>query len=147
MRRNGYLWTSGVNFRHHRSIRRPRVPIRMPIRSWFMKYNVFHCLPLKMRTRPLRMRRITWPVSTGSKTITFLESRPRFASSLCNFGGSTMNIIKVICENNARPCVKKTYEILRMREITWSVKGALNVLLQSFSTTSIYSIGLQKLSI
>jgi len=34
----------------------------------------------------------------------------------------------------------KTYEILRMREITWSVKGALNVLLQSFSSTSIYGI-------
>jgi len=29
------------------------------------------------------------------------------------------------------------YEILRMREITWSVKGALNVLLQSF--TAIFS--------
>jgi len=30
------------------------------------------------------------------------------------------------------------YETLRMREITWSVKGTLNVLLQSFSPTSIY---------
>jgi len=38
------------------------------------------------------------------------------------------------------------YEILRMREITWSVKPALNVLLQSFSPTSIYGIGLQKLN-
>ena len=43
--------------------------------------------------------------------------------------------------------VLKTYEFMRMREITWSVKGGLNVLLQSFSSTSIYSIGLQKLSI
>ena len=34
-------------------------------------YNVSHWLPLKMRTRPLRMRRITWPVNRGSKTITF----------------------------------------------------------------------------
>ena len=32
----------------------------MPMRSWFMKYNIFHWLPLKMRTRPLRMRRIMW---------------------------------------------------------------------------------------
>jgi len=39
----------------------------MPIRSWFMSYNVSHCLALKMRTRPLRMRRITWPVNRGSK--------------------------------------------------------------------------------
>ena len=59
---------------------------------WVTSYNGFRWLPLKMRTRPLRMRRITWP---------------RFAYSLCNFGGSTMKVIKVICENNARPCVKR----------------------------------------
>ena len=46
----------------------------MPIRSWFMSYNVSVWLPLRMRTRPLRMRRITWPVSKESKTITYLES-------------------------------------------------------------------------
>jgi len=45
----------------------------MPIRSWFMSYNVSLWLPLRMCTRALRMRRITWPVSRGSKTITFLE--------------------------------------------------------------------------
>ena len=33
-----------------------------------------HWLSLKMRTRPQRMRRITWPVTRGWKTITFLES-------------------------------------------------------------------------
>jgi len=44
----------------------------MPIRSWVMSYNVSRWLPLKMRMRPLPMRRITWPVSRGSKTITFL---------------------------------------------------------------------------
>ena len=27
--------------------------------------------------------------------------------TLHNFGGSTMKVIKVICENNARPCVKR----------------------------------------
>jgi len=43
--------------------------------------------------------------------------------------------------------LKAVDEFVRMREITWSVKGALHVLLQSFSSTSIYSIGLQKLSI
>jgi len=31
----------------------------MPIRSWVMSYNVSRWLPLKMRTRSLRMRRIT----------------------------------------------------------------------------------------
>jgi len=80
-------------------------PYAYPFLSW--SYNVSRWLPLKMRTRLLRMRRITWLVSRGSKTITFLYARPRFAYSLCNFGGSTMKVIKVICENNARPCVKR----------------------------------------
>jgi len=79
----------------------------MPLRSWFMRYNVSHWLPLKMRARPLRMRRITWTVSSGQKKLHFWNPRHRFAYSLCNIGGSTMNIIKVICEINARPCVKK----------------------------------------
>jgi len=45
-----------------------------PTGSWFMSHNVSRWLPLRMRTRPLRMRRITWPGSRGSKTIIFLES-------------------------------------------------------------------------
>jgi len=48
-----------------------------PIRSWVTSYNVSHWLPLKMRKRSLRMRRITWvtwPMSRGWNTITFLES-------------------------------------------------------------------------
>jgi len=44
------------------------------IRSWVTSYNGSNWLPLKMRTRPQRMHRITWPVSRGPKTITFLES-------------------------------------------------------------------------
>jgi len=40
-------------------------------------------------------------MSKGSKTITFLESPTRLAYSLCNFGCSTMKVIKVICENDA----------------------------------------------
>jgi len=113
----------------------------LPIRSWVMSYNVSRWLPMKMRTRRLRMRRITWPVSRGLKTISYFNPRPRFAYSLCNFAGSTMKVIKVICENIALPHVK-TYEFLRMREIMLSVKDALNVLLQSFLSTSVYPIGL-----
>ena len=45
-----------------------------PIRSEVTSYNVSRWLSLKMRTRPLHMNRITWPVSRGSKTITYLES-------------------------------------------------------------------------
>jgi len=51
-----------------------KVEAPTPIRSWVMSYNVSHWLPLKMRTRPMRMRRITWHVSRGSKQLHFLES-------------------------------------------------------------------------
>jgi len=44
-----------------------------PIRSSVMSYNVSRWLPLKMRMRPLHMRRITWLARWGSTTITFLE--------------------------------------------------------------------------
>jgi len=39
------------------------------------------------------------------KQLHFWDVWPRFTYSLCNFGGSTMKVIKVICENDARPCV------------------------------------------
>ena len=41
------------------------------------------------------------------KQLHFWNARPRFAYSLINYGGSTMKVIKVICQNNARPCVKR----------------------------------------
>jgi len=42
-----------------------------------MSFNVFRQLPLKKCTRPLRMRRITWPVCGRSETIAFFWN-PRF---------------------------------------------------------------------
>jgi len=65
----------------------------MPVRSWFMRYNVFHWLPLRMRTRPLRMRRTTWPMSSGSKTITFLV----WSNPICLF---TMQLRWLYDESN-----------------------------------------------
>jgi len=65
----------------------------MPIRSWSMSHNVSRRLPLRMRTRPLRMRRITWPVSRGSKTIIFLE----FPTLICLF---TMQLRWLYDESN-----------------------------------------------
>ena len=60
---------------------------------WFMSYNVSHWLALKMRTRPLRTRRITWPVNRGPKTITYLESpTPICQFSLYNFYWATTTI-------------------------------------------------------
>ena len=38
-----------------------------PIHFWVMSYNVSRWLPLEMRTRPLRMRGITLPVSRRGK--------------------------------------------------------------------------------
>jgi len=49
------------------------------------------------------------------KRLHFWNPRPRFAYSLYNFGGSTMNIIKVMCENNARPCVKNVWDSAHAR--------------------------------
>jgi len=74
---------------------------------WFMSYNVSRWLPLKMRTRPLRMHRITWPVSRESKTITFLESPTPICPFTMQLWWLTMKVIEVICEKNARPCVKR----------------------------------------
>jgi len=73
-----FVWPTDLESVPHASTRTSMIPTRfeahMPIRSWVMSDNVSHWLPLKMRTRPLRMCQITWPVSRGSKTITFLES-------------------------------------------------------------------------
>ena len=41
------------------------------IHSWVTSYNDSHWLPLEMCTRPLRMRRITWPVSRGQDNYMF----------------------------------------------------------------------------
>jgi len=43
----------------------------------------------------------------GQKQLHFGDAWPRFTYSLCNFGGSTMKVIKVICENNTRLFVKR----------------------------------------
>ena len=73
-----FVWPTDLERIPHASTPTSIIPTKFepptPIHSWVMSDNVSHWLPLEMRTRPLRMRRITWPVSTGSKTITFLES-------------------------------------------------------------------------
>ena len=73
-----FVWPNDLESITHASTPTSIIPTKFeaptPIRSWVMSDNVSHWLPLKMRTLPLRMRRITWPVSRGSKTITFLES-------------------------------------------------------------------------
>ena len=67
-----------LNSSHTWRVTWPTLPLKFEdpktIRSWVTSYNVSHWLALEMRTRPLRMRRITWPVSRESKTITYLES-------------------------------------------------------------------------
>jgi len=70
-----FVWPTDLESIPHASTPTSIIPTKFedptPIRSWVMSYNVCRWLPLKMRTWTLRMRRITWPVSRGSKTITF----------------------------------------------------------------------------
>ena len=80
---------------------------RITVPSWVTSYNCSHWLPLKMRTRPLRCAESRDPWVGDQKQLHFWNPRPWFAYSLCTFGDYTMNVIKVICENNARPCVKR----------------------------------------
>jgi len=47
------------------------------------------------------------PPEGDEKQLHFWNPWPWFSYSLCTFDASTMNVIKVICENNARPCVKR----------------------------------------
>jgi len=54
----------------------------MPIRSSFMRYNVSHWLPLKIRTRPLSMGRVTWPMNRESKKILDPDLRIHYATSV-----------------------------------------------------------------
>ena len=62
------------------------------IHSWVTGYNGSHWLSFKIRTRPLRMRRMTLPVSRGSKSITFLESpTPICLYTLCLKKNKTPN--------------------------------------------------------
>ena len=59
----------------------------------------------------------------GENDYIFWNSRPRFAYSLYNFGGSTMNIIKVICENNALPLLKNVWDSAHARNHVICLKG------------------------
>jgi len=52
-------------------------------------------------------------LATKYEDPTPIHARSRFAYSLCNFGGSTMKVIKIM-----HGPVLKDYEFLRMREIT-----------------------------
>jgi len=62
-----FVWPTNLESIPHASIPTSIIPTKFeaptPIRSWVKSDNVSHWLPLV--TRPLRMRRITWPVSSG----------------------------------------------------------------------------------
>ena len=133
MRWNGYLLTSGVNLDTAvRSIRRTRFPIRVQNLAicdrdlWpfdleqlsYMAGYVTNLATVWVITFPIgyhwKCVRGYWacaesrnPWVGGQKQLHIWNARPRFTYTLCKCGGSTMKIIKVICENNARPCVKR----------------------------------------
>jgi len=66
-----FVWPTDLESIPHASTPTSIIPTNFeattPIRSWVMSYNVSHWLPLKMRTLPRRMRRITWPREEGVK--------------------------------------------------------------------------------
>jgi len=71
------------------------------------------------------------PCVGSQKQLHFSYAGPRFAHSLCNFVGSTMKVIKVICENNARPCDKwrmsfgactKSRDLLNVPEMSYCIR-------------------------
>jgi len=65
----------------------------------FLSYNVSRWLPLKMRTRPLRMRGIK-----GLKQLHFWNPRPRFTYSLYNFYWALTTIKRRLL--SSRPMLK-----------------------------------------
>ena len=162
MRRNGYLWTSGVNLdttvrfadpisRYSAKFRRFGDFFRwilhficwmsaiflLPVclTYWPRKYTTrvdphvdnSHQVWSPIRRSVLELWVITFPIGYrwkcvrghcacaesrdpcvgGQKQLHFWYAGPRFAYTLCTFGDCTMNVIKVICENNVRPCVKR----------------------------------------
>ena len=79
---------------------------RTPIHSWVTSYNVSHWLPLKMRTHaPNHVTREYEVKNYYIFGIRYPDLLIRYTNSVAL--ASTMKIIKVICENNARPWVKK----------------------------------------
>jgi len=73
------------------------------IRSWVITFPIgYHWKCVRGHCAESRD-----PWVGGQKQLHFWNPRPRFAYLLCNFGGSTMKVIKVICENNAQPRVQK----------------------------------------
>jgi len=127
-----FVWPTDLESTPHASTPTSILPTKFeaptPIRSWVMSYNVSHWLPLKMRTLPLRMRRITWPVSRGSKQLHFLESPTRFAYSLYNFYWATATIKRRLL--SSRPMLKpfsgeKNYKFRRNGAQKWRFWGKL----------------------
>ena len=70
----------------------------VPVSSWFMsqRFSVgYHWECLRGHCACAESRD---PWVGGQKQLHFSNPWPWFACSLCTFGGSTMNVIKVICE-------------------------------------------------
>jgi len=101
MRRNGYLWTSGVNLDNAVRFPDPDLLVECKISAIWRRF------PFIFAFYMLNIRHISTSGLFDLLKHFFCNLRPWFAYSVCNFSGSTMNVIKVISENNAGPCVKR----------------------------------------
>jgi len=105
-----------------------------PISSWFISHNVsigyhWECVRVPCACAELRDRWVG-----GQKQLHFWNPRPWFAYSLCTVGVSAIKVIKVICENNSRPCVKRHMSVCACAKSRNLLKVPVNVLLKSFCT-------------
>jgi len=115
-----FVWPTDLESIPHASTPTSIIPTKFeaptPIRFWVMSDNVSHWLPLKiMHTQPLRMRRITWPVSGGQKQVHFWNSRPRFAYSLYTFIGLRRGLRVVY--SRASPMLKPRLRKFLVRDL------------------------------
>ena len=120
----------------------PATKFEDPIRSRVMSHNVFHWIPRTLHFWLLRMCRITWPVRRVQILPTYLESTtPIYLFSM------QLRWFYDECKSKLYAKIMHAHLKRRMNFCACTKSRALNALLQSFSTTSIYRIVLQKLSI
>jgi len=83
-------WLLTLNSCHAWRVTWPTLPPSLMTLRLFV--HELRVITVPMHTRPLRMRRITWPVNRESKTITFLESPTPICLFTINFYWATTTI-------------------------------------------------------
>ena len=153
MRRNGNLWTSGVNLDTSVRFADPDFLLECKISAIWRRFPLiiaFYILNVRHISTSGLLDLLTYMAGHVSNPATKFEDPTTIFSCVESrdpWVGVKNDYILGIPDPDLPSHISTSGLFDRMREITWSVKGTLNVLLQSFSPTSIYHTGLQKLSI